>query len=96
MITSVTGLRIDLRSVTFGLLSFEVLCAGFGEDVFESASELSVLVWRAARDAAGDFFWGISELPALCTNSHMPISFKKKLKFRSKIHFQRPKDAASF
>ena len=66
--------------MTFGLLSFEVLFAGFGEDVAESASELGVLVWRAARDTAGDFFWGISELPALRTNSHMPISKEKQKK----------------
>lgn len=40
--TSATGLRGDLRSMTFGLLFFGVLVATLGEDT-ESGSDLGVL-----------------------------------------------------
>ena len=67
----------------FGLLSFGVLIAGFGEDVAESGSEPGVLSWRAVRVVAGDFLWGTSEVPTLFTVTHMPIS-EQEDEFRSK------------
>lgn len=63
--TSDIGLRGDLRSTTFGLLSFEAFLTGLGEEEAELGSEPGVFSCRAVRGVAGDFFWGTSEVPAL-------------------------------
>lgn len=59
MSTSDAGLRGDLRSRTFGVLSFGVLLVGFTEG--ESESGPGILSFRAVRGVAGDFLWGNSE-----------------------------------
>lgn len=53
MSTSDAGLRGDLRSRAFGVLSFGVLLVGFTEG--ESESGPGILSFRAVRGVAGDF-----------------------------------------
>lgn len=63
--------------MTFGLLSFGVFLAGFGEEETESESAFGVFNWRAVRGVTGDFLWGTSEVPVLLTVSNKPVSMHK-------------------
>jgi len=67
--TSDIGLCDNLRSFTFGLMSFGVFLMGFGEEEAELEPEFGVFNWRAVRGVvAGDFLWDISgalDLPAI-------------------------------
>lgn len=72
--TSAIGLWDNLRSMTFGLLSFGVFLMGFGEEETESESEFGVFNLRAVRGVTGDFLWGTSEALALPAISQLAFS----------------------